>query len=239
MAHAAEAWLGLVPENADASRTLSIAYKKVGTAHELLDRKDEAIAFYEKAVAIDRARVARDPARALWRLDLSFAYGAIGSALAAKGQTERALERYREAVELRRTVVAAEPQDDFARMSLARGYERVGLLLGRLRDLDGALAAEEARVAVLADRRSAHPDRDAFWSDEATALFSAARRSLTVLESNRRAVRPAHVRKVRSMLDRLSALQAQWGQGRRTAALPPTAEALRELSARCDRLRAR
>ena len=73
MAGAAEAWLAIAPEDPNASRTLSLAYKKVGTEHEMLGRPEDALGFYERAAALDRLRVERDPARGLWRLDLSFA----------------------------------------------------------------------------------------------------------------------------------------------------------------------
>jgi eukaryotic-like serine/threonine-protein kinase len=238
MTRAAEAWLALAPTSLDASRTLSLAYKKAGTEHEMLRRPDEAIGFYEKAVALDRSRVDREPSRGLWRLDLSFSYGAMGSALARQGQTERALEQYRQAVELRRSVVAADPDDDFAKTALARGYERVAWLLGRSGDIDNALAAEEARIAALAERRAAHPDREAVWNDEASTTFSAARRSLDLLESRRASVRPAQVQRVRAMLDRVAALQTQWSRGTRTALLPPPSPQLREAFDRSDRLMA-
>ena len=236
MTRAAEAWLALAPESPDASRTLSLAYKKAGTEQVMLHRADDALASYEKAAALDRSRVEREPSRGLWRMDLSFAYGGIGSALEAQGQTERALAQYRQAVELRRTVVAGDPDDDFAQTALARGHERVAFLLGRLGDIDGALAAEEARIAVLAARRSAHPDRAAAWNDEASATFAAARRSLELLESRSGPIERAQARHVRAMFDRVAALQAEWVRGKRSAALPPPAQELREATARCDRL---
>ncbi len=68
MTSAAEAWVALAPTNLDASRTLSVACKKVGTEHEMLGRPDDAIALYEKAATLDRARVQRDPGRGLWQL---------------------------------------------------------------------------------------------------------------------------------------------------------------------------
>ena len=235
MTRAAEAWLALAPESPDASRTLSLAYKKAGTEQVMLHRADDALASYEKAAALDRSRVERQPSRGLWRMDLSFAYGGIGSALEAQGQTERALAQYRQAVELRRTVVAGDPDDDFAQTALARGHERVALLLGRLGDIDGALAAEEARIAVLAARRSAHPDRAAAWNDEASATFAAARRSLELLESRSGTIERAQARHVCAMFDRVAALQAEWVRGNRGAPLPPPAQELREAAARCDR----
>jgi len=238
MTGAAEAWVALTPDNLDASRTLSVAYKKVGTEHEMLGRPDDAIALYEKAATLDRARVQRDPGRGLWQLDLSFAYGAIGSALAKKGQTAAALDRYRQAVELRHAVAASNPDDDFAKTSLARGHERVASLLGALGDVDGALAADEARIRVFTERRLAHPDREAAWKDEATAAFSAAQRSLDLLEAQPASTRRARVPRVRAMLDRLTALHADWARHPRAPVLAPSPQQLREMLGRCDRLAA-
>src|SRR5439155_22963912 len=59
MTRAGEAWLALTPNNSDASRSLSIAHKKMGTEHEMLGRTDAAIAFYAKAAVLDRRRMRR------------------------------------------------------------------------------------------------------------------------------------------------------------------------------------
>ena len=238
MTRAAEAWLAIAPDSLDASRTLSLGYKKVGTEHEMLRRPDDAIASYERAAALDRARVERDPARGLWRLDLSFAHGALGSALAEKGRTAEALEHHRQAVELRRGVVEADPDDDFAKTALARGHERVAWLLLRTGDLEASLGAEELRLGVLTARRRAHPERDAAWRDEANARFHAAQRSLDRMESTRGSIRLSrvHLQRVRAMLEGLAGLHAEWSRGPRTTALPPSAQQLREAIDRCDRL---
>jgi len=235
---AAEAWMALAPQNLDANRTLSLAYKKVGTEHEMLNRPDEAIGFYEKAAVLDQARVQREPARGLWQLDLSFAYGAIGSALAKKGQTAPALDRYRQAVELRQLVVTTNPDDDFAKTALGRGHERVASLLGVLGDVDGSLAAEEARITVFTKRRLAHPDREANWKDEAGVVFSSALHSLDLLETQRASLRRGAVQRVRAMLDRLTVLHADWARQSRTTVLPPSPQDLRDAFARCERLMA-
>jgi non-specific serine/threonine protein kinase/serine/threonine-protein kinase len=238
MTSAAAAWVALAPANLDSSRTLSVAYKKVGTEHEMLGRPDDAIALYEKAAALDQDRVQREPARGLWQLDLSFSYGAIGSALAKKGQTALALDRYRQAVELRQLVVKTNPDDDFAKTSLARGHERLASLLGTLGDVEGALTADEARIRVFTERRLAHPDREASWKDEATAIFGAAQRSLDLLDAHRAALHRATAQRVRAMLDRLTILHSDWTRQSHPTGLPPSSQELREALARCERLMA-
>jgi hypothetical protein len=141
-------------------------------------------------------------------------------------------------VELRQLVVTTNPDDDFAKVSLARGHERVGLLLGTLGNVDGALAADEARIRVFTERRLAHADREAFWRDEATAIFSAAQRSLDLLEAHRASLHRAAAPRVHAMLDRLTLLHADWSRQSRRPALPPSSQELRDVRARCERLMA-
>ena len=194
---AAEATLALTPESASASRNLSLAYKKVGTEHELLGAPDEAIAFYTKAMGLDRARADREPGQGLWRLDLSFSHGALGAAFAKKGELERALDHYLQAVELRRTVVAGDANDDFAQLALARGYERVAFVRWRLGDVDGVIGSQIDRIAVYARRRAAHPERDNVWRDQAAAAMDAAQECLDLLEQYPNSDRRTQARRVR------------------------------------------
>jgi tetratricopeptide (TPR) repeat protein len=233
---AAEATLALTPENASASRNLSLAYKKVGTEHELLGAPDEAIAFYTKAMALDRARADREPGRGLWRLDLSFAHGAIATALSKKGELQGSLGHHLQAIELRRTVVAGDPDDDFAQLALARGYERVAFVRGRLGDVDGVIGSQSDRVSVYARRRAAHPERDNVWRDQAAAAMDAVEKCLDLLEHQRVSDQRAQARRVRSMLDGITQLQAQWTRDKRSGPLPPARADLERAIERCERL---
>ena len=81
MREAAEEAFGQTPDNLDASRNLSLAYKRTGALLETMRRVPEAMTLYEKALDLDRRRVAIDPARSIWRLDLSFSYGSLGAAV--------------------------------------------------------------------------------------------------------------------------------------------------------------
>lgn len=115
-------WRG-APDDLSADRNVSLACKQLGAVLQILESPAEARALFDRALALDQARVERDPARGLWRLDLSFSLGSIGALLQGSGDLDGALAYYQRAVELRRAVVAAEPKDDFARGSLVRGYQ--------------------------------------------------------------------------------------------------------------------
>src|SRR5580765_1658123 len=234
-ARAAESRVALMPDSGDASRDLSLAYKKMATQHELLGEVEDALALYVKAMALDRTRVDREPGRGIWRLDLSFSHDVIGTVLLKQGQNAEAIEHHRQAVELRRAVVAANPDDDFAQTSLARGYDRLASTLSQLGDVDGAIRADLDRIAVLDHRRSAHPDRDEVWLEQTTAMMDAARRCLTMLERDRGPAVSTRAKRVRTLLERVSVLQAQWGREKRTGPLPPDKADLDESLERCDR----
>jgi hypothetical protein len=91
---------------------------------------------------------------------------------------------------------------------------------------------------VFTERRLAHPDREASWKDEATAIFGAAQRSLDLLDAHRAALHRATAQRVRAMLDRLTILHSDWTRQSHPTALPPSSQELREALARCERLMA-
>ena len=108
--------------------------------------------------------------------------------------------------------------------------------LSQLGDVDGAIRADLDRIAVLDHRRSAHPDRDEVWLEQTTAMVDAARRCLTMLERDRGPAVSTRARRVRTLLERVSVLQAQWRNENRTGSLPPDKADLDESLERCDRL---
>jgi tetratricopeptide (TPR) repeat protein len=235
-ARAAESWLALRPDSGDASRNLSLAYKKMATQHELQGDADAAIALYTKALELDRARVDREPTRGIWRLDLSFSHGEVGSSLLNKGRPAEALEHQRQAIELRRAVVAGSPDDDFAQTSLARGYESLAVTLSRLGHVDAAIQADLDGISVLDRRRTAHPDRDHGWREQTAAMMAAATFCLDLLDRTRGPARSARARRVRGILERVSRLQAEWAREKRSRELPPTKPELERALQRSDRL---
>ena len=162
---ATEAALRLEPRDLDVSRNVSLDYKTLGAIIQTMRRHDEARPLYEKAMALDADRVAREPRRPIWKLDLSFAFGSMAGVLSAKGEHREALAYADKAVALREEAVALEPDEDFAKGALARGYERQAALRAVLGDVPGAVDAQMRRVAVYEGRLRDHPDREHFVRD--------------------------------------------------------------------------
>lgn len=234
---AAQGAYRLAPGRPLLSRNLSLAYKKLGAVLEVMNAPEDVMPLYEKAMELDRARVAAEPSRPIWRLDLSFSYGAIGAALMAKGDLDGALARYTEAVRLREQVVADDPDDDFAKVSLARGYERLAMIASQRGDIATAFLHTRARLDIFRRRLAAHPDRDNLWREYSRAAFAAATSDLGLLESpttpSRR--RRAHAAEVAAILDEITATRERWVREKRSGTLPP-ADA--DLDGARERLRA-
>ena len=224
----AEAAFGLTPADLDASRNLSLAYKQLGAVLEVLQDRAQAMALYEKAIELDRRRVAAEPSRPMWRLDLSFAHGAMGAALMAQGDLDGALARYREAVALREAVVAEDPREDFAKLALARGYERLSIIHGRLGDATTAVGYSVRRVRVYQERMAAHPERDNVWNDYTAAAFDAVQTGRELVDSVKTppAIRRALLPTLVAILDGLAAAEQQWARDKRPGAFPVAASDL-------------
>jgi tetratricopeptide (TPR) repeat protein len=226
------------PDNASASRNLSIMYKKLGTENELLKVEDEALRWYEKALALDRARLARTPDDSLTRLDLSFSLGALGSLALSRSDFASAVASYREAIELRRAVLTADPNDEFARSALVRGYERLARALGHAGHLDEALQSQVRRIAVSREGLAAHADRDQAWVAHAATLNDSIDAALTLIESATagRSVRAEGAKEIQGLLTELGELRTKWAHDGRKGTLAPSNDELERLIGRARRL---
>jgi tetratricopeptide (TPR) repeat protein len=223
---AAEEEFAATPGSLNASRNLSLAYKRTGAVLEYLERTPEAIPLYEKALDLDRRRVAAEPSRPLWRLDQSFAIGALGAAV-MNSDPATALARYQEAVKLREQVVRDDPNDDFARVSLARGYERLALVHSYLGHVDETIDSNRRRLQVYRDRMEAHPERDHLWTQYTQTMLDAARFHASLAGSSKSpGAGRRHAGRARALLDDIAAVQARWTREKRGGPLAPDAKAL-------------
>jgi non-specific serine/threonine protein kinase/serine/threonine-protein kinase len=236
---AAEAALGLAPDNPNASRNLALALQQLGTTLEMLTRQEEAIAAYRRALALDRDRAARMQGSADARLDLSFSHGALGAALMGTGDIAGAREQYQQAITLRQAVADADPDNDRATQALAYGHQRMAWVEGEAANLAAAAASQARALTVYRKRVDVHPDRDHVWAEYATALFESTGALVTLLESHPDAgpVRRAVIAQVTRMLDDLVAIRSRWRADERPGTLPPSDDALQALVARIRRQR--
>jgi len=229
---AAEEEYAALPNNLNASRNLSLAYKRNGAVLEDLKRVGEAIPLYEKALELDRRRVAAEPSHPLWQLDLSFAYGALGAAV-TRTDPPTALARYEEAVKLREQVVRDDPDQDFAKTALARGYERLALVHSNLGHVAEAIDNNRRRIQIYRDRLEAHRDREHFWGDYTRTLLNAAQFHAGLAHSAKEpSGRARHAAYARSLLDDIAKVQARWTQEKRGAPLPPDTKAIEDVRAK-------
>ena len=226
------------PDDLNGGRNLSLACKQLGAVLQVLESWDEARALYDRALALDRARVERDPGRGLWRLDLSFSLGSIGSLLLAGGDFDGALAHYQQAVELRRAVVAAEPKDDFARASLVAGYQRLATIEGYRGRVVESLEWHDQAAALSLAHLVAHPERDQAWRDYAQTAFASITASVALLEKSTGASRVPRARLVRleRMLRTLAETRARWMKEGRSGELSVSEEDLRRAAGRLRRL---
>ena len=217
------------PNNPDASRNVSLAYKQLGATFQMLSRRDEALVLFQKALDLDRARVAAEPGTSLWQLDLSFSEGSIGALLDDDGDFAGARRWYESAVAHRLAVVRADPNEDFAKTALSRGYERLASIHGEMGDVAGALDLNDQCVQMFRDRVAQHPERPNVWHEYADATFRIARREtdLLLMPATRPAFRVRAASRASALLDELERTQARWLHERRGSPLPPSAAQIR------------
>lgn len=187
----------------------------------MLNRRPEAIALYQKALALDEARVAAEPLQTIWRLDLSFSEGSIASAQFSDGDLDGARAGYERAVAARELAVKQDPHDDFAKASLARGYERLGGVYASLGLLPTALATHDKALRIYLERLNAHPERDQLWHDYADAAFADAEATTKALRSTQANARDRAAVWAAATLDQLQSVQARWTKEKHAGALAP------------------
>jgi non-specific serine/threonine protein kinase/serine/threonine-protein kinase len=216
------------PESSIAKRNLSLAYKRIGALLEVLNRREDAMPLYRRALEVDQGLVRKEPANPLARLDLSFTKASIASLTADTGDLPAAQALFEEAVALREGVVAQDPANDFARVSLARGYERLGEVHGSEGHVPEVFVYVRRRLEVFRQRLDAHPDRDGVWNDYTAALLSSAEACRSVLAGATisHVLRRAFVPQAAALLDEIVATQQRWAREKHTAPLPPAVEAI-------------
>ena len=235
MLRAAETAFKVQPDNLNDSRNLSLANKYLGAIFHSEGAHDQALPFYERALALDEERVRRNP-RGLWKIDLSFSHGSVGSLYASRGDVRKAIDSYERAVALREEVVRADADDDFAQVTLARGYDRLASLYGQLPDVSTSIEYSTRRIAVHRARLKAHPERDAVWRDYASVAAGAIRTSLDSVESPKvTRVDAATRQRIQGMLDDLLAVRKQWRAEKRAGTLEPSDSELQSLARRIDK----
>jgi tetratricopeptide (TPR) repeat protein len=153
------------PTKSTAQRNVSLVNKRLGAIADKEGRTAPATAYYERALAADRALVALDPASFQSRYDLSVSYVALAGVKQGGKDARGAREQYREARAIREELLQQDPANALARQALASVLSRLGAADEELGDHQTALASlaraegllredEEEMLADLRSRRS-------------------------------------------------------------------------------------
>jgi non-specific serine/threonine protein kinase/serine/threonine-protein kinase len=140
-------------------RSVAVAYKYYSGALQRRNDREKALVFAEKALALDRQIVAKDPVNPHHRLDLSFSHAQVAALLREKGDLDGALAGYRSALELRRAAHAEDPANEQAFRSLVRAHQSIAEVLGHKGDVDGTVLHARNALELRVRWEATHPSR--------------------------------------------------------------------------------
>ena len=90
---------------------------------------DEALAAYQKGLAIEAKLAADDPGNAQWQRDLFLTYERIATILEKEGKLDAALKAYRDSLAVAERLAAIDRNNTLWQHDLAISYARVGDML--------------------------------------------------------------------------------------------------------------
>jgi eukaryotic-like serine/threonine-protein kinase len=156
----------------NASRSLSIVCKNLGALLWVMNDRDAAIAYYQKARELDEARLATQPNNTTWRLDLSFSFASLGHAEMESGRLTSAAGFYTKSLDLRQLAAVADPQNAQAQEAVLRALQSLATVFSRMGDSTRTRDVASRAIALAAARFDAQPDQrrldqliSALWSD--------------------------------------------------------------------------
>jgi tetratricopeptide (TPR) repeat protein/tRNA A-37 threonylcarbamoyl transferase component Bud32 len=177
-------------------------HRRVGDLERLLGKREEAVAAYEKALALLRPAIQAPAARA----ELARVLTRLGAVQAALGQAAEAQRSYRQAIEEGQKLAGAFPDQPVYRQELGQAYLQLGLVLG----WKAPKEAEAAFRAALDLRRKladASPRSAEYRSDLAVVLHN-----LAILLAGRAESQEARRLLEEAITHQQAALQASPGQ---------------------------
>jgi eukaryotic-like serine/threonine-protein kinase len=218
----------------ESSRNLSIGHKSYGSILWLLNDRSGALQQYQRAEALDRQRVEKEPENTTWQLDLSFSLASLAFAELRSARGEEGVRHYQQSLELREAVLKVDPVNDQAQDAVARGHESLALawhqLGDRARALDAGLRGLEWR-----ERRLAARPGDAELRNQVIASLSTVYNiRLDLAQAAPNGSARSYWQQARAAIARIAQLQEDAARaGAATTAGPDRASVAREL-AKCD-----
>ena len=127
------------PANVTATRNYALASKKLGALLWKMDRVDEAMPYYETALGLEEAWLAREPSSTDAKMAISFSHSDIGFFLREQNKVQTALKHYRITIKLREELLAADPNNARARLGVVSAYWRTALVASDAHESKAAL----------------------------------------------------------------------------------------------------
>ena len=134
----------------EAGNKLAYSLIRLGTMIEDTGRIPEALATYEKSLAISQALGAK-PAAVNTMMNMALANDRIGDVLLLQGHPREALERFRTSLGFREAIAAAKPGDRPARRAVVLSHLRIGKAASDEASLRKALSMAEGLAKLEPD----------------------------------------------------------------------------------------
>jgi tetratricopeptide (TPR) repeat protein len=147
-----ESVLRTTPDAARAQRNVALMSKYLAQVLDAVERRDEALPHFRRAVDLDEKRLHAAPDNRLVQFDAAISYAGLAVALENKGEFAEAAALFEQSLALRRRVVEADPKDVQARERLGVGLstmvriERKRGNLSRAREYGREAASIQAAV---------------------------------------------------------------------------------------------
>ena len=150
--------MGIVsyPSNAAIRRNLAITESAMSDVLLALNRRDEALAAQQGALATLEGLAAADPTNATGRNDIAISEAKIGEILDGSGRTSEAIKPYERALSIHRALAATDPGNDSVKLEIASDQNRLGTAQAKLGAREAALANHTGAVDATRALREAN-----------------------------------------------------------------------------------
>ncbi|VTU08498.1 photosystem I assembly protein Ycf3 [Actinobacillus indolicus] len=121
-------------------RLVMVGYSEKGNLLESQGKLDDALDYYQKALAINESLVKQDPNDQQAQRDLSFSYENLGDIAVKQGSLDKALNYYQRGLEICESFAKQDQSDQDAQRDLSISYNKLGDILVMQGNFDRALS---------------------------------------------------------------------------------------------------
>ena len=144
------------PSHAAIRRNLAITESAISDVLLALNRRDEALAAQQGALATLEGLSAADPTNATGRNDIAISEAKIGEILDGSGRSSEAIKPYERALSIHRALGATDPGNDSVKLEIASDQNRLGTAQAKLGAREAALANHTGAVDATRALREAN-----------------------------------------------------------------------------------